>query len=104
MKPSSERSRNTRGRRPVKLLDQVENSLSPKKISIIEFAESSDYCGKTLYPRQAVLLKLLNLEELDGEEEDVLDSWLAGGRGGSEIQISPNIRERVQWLKENDYP
>jgi len=76
----------------MKLLDQVENSLAPKHISIIEFAESSDYCGKTLYPRQAVLLKLLNLEELTGEEEDVLDYWLKGGRNGTEIEISPNVR------------
>jgi hypothetical protein len=88
----------------MKLLDQVENSLAPKHISIIEFAESSDYCGKTLYPRQAVLLKLLNLEELTGEEEDVLDYWLKGGRNGTEIEISPNVRERVEWLRENDYP
>ena len=88
----------------MKLLDQVENSLAPKKISIIEFAESSDFCGKALYPRQVVLLKLLNLEELTGEEEDVLDYWIAGGRNGSEIVISPNVRERSEWLRENNYP
>jgi hypothetical protein len=85
------------------LLDQVESSLSITRVGIEEFAESDQFCDKPLFPRQKVLLKLIFLEELSGEEEDVLDYWIAGGRGGGEIQISPNIRERVQYLRDRDF-
>ena len=86
------------------ILDQALNQLAPKQVSIQDFAESSDYCDKPLYPGQRLLLKLIFLEELSGEEEDILDHWIAGGRNGNEIKISPNIRERVQWLRDNGYP
>lgn len=85
------------------LLEQIETSLSISKIGIEEFAESDQFCDKPLYPRQKLLLKLLFLEELTGPEEDVLDFWIAGGRGGDEITISPNIRARVSWLRERGY-
>lgn len=85
------------------ILDSIEQSLSPEKISIIEFAEDSRYCGKKLYPRQALLLKLLFLEELTNEEEDILTYWAQGGRNGTEITISPDVRERTEWLRENGY-
>lgn len=87
----------------INLLDQVEQSLGSGTVGIEEFCESTDYCDKPLYPRQRVLLKLIFLEELTGAEEDILDLWLAGGRNGSEIQISPNIRERVQYLRDNGF-
>jgi hypothetical protein len=86
------------------LLDQIESNLSVKKVSIVEFAESDEYCDTRLYPRQRILLKLMFLEELTGAEEDVLDYWINGGRNGTEIVISPLIRERVQYLRENGYP
>src|SRR4051812_33605479 len=85
------------------LLDQVESSLAVSRISIDEFSESDNFCNKPLYPRQRVLLKLLFLEELTGAEEDVLTYWIKGGRNGSEISISPNIRERVDYLRERGY-
>lgn len=85
------------------LLDQVTSSLVRKPVSIDEFAESDRFCNKPLYPRQRVLLKIFFLEELTGKEEDILDLWIAGGRNGSEITISPNVRERVQWLRDNGY-
>lgn len=86
------------------LLGQVLNQLAPKKVGIEEFAESSDFCNKRLFPGQAVLLKLIFLEELTGQEEDILSSWIAGGLNGTEVEISPNIRERVEWLRENKFP
>lgn len=86
------------------LLDQVEQNLTVSKIGIEEFAESDEFCNKPLYPRQKVLLKLIFLEELTGEEEDILDYWIAGGRDGDEIILSPDIRQRVSYLRENDYP
>jgi hypothetical protein len=85
------------------LLDQVEKNLTVSSVGIEEFAESDEFCDKRLYPRQKLLLKLMFLEELTGQEEDILDLWIAGGRNGSEITISPNIRERIQYLRENGY-
>src|SRR5439155_10076373 len=51
-----------------------------------------------------VLLKLIFLEELTGAEEDILNHWIAGGRNGTEIIISPNIRERVEFLRQENSP
>lgn len=84
--------------------DEIQKGLASKRVGIEEFCESTDYCGKRLYPRQRILLKLVFLEELTGKEEDILDLWLAGGRHGREITISPMIRERIQWLRDNDFP
>lgn len=85
------------------VLDQVEASLRVKNVGIIEFAESDEYCNRPLYPRQRVLLKLIFLEPLNGEEEDILSHWLRGGRDGTEIEISADIRERSQELRDRGY-
>jgi len=86
------------------LLAQALNQLAPKNVGIEEFSESSSYCNKPLFPAQAVLLKTIFLEELTGPEEDILSYWIAGGRNGTEITISPNVRERVEWLRGAGYP
>lgn len=83
---------------------EISKGLSQKKVGIEEFCESTDYCGKRLYPRQRLLLKLIYLEELTGKEEDTLNYWLQGGRGGNELLISPMIREKIQNLRDMDYP
>ena len=85
------------------LIGQLENSFDRKPVSIVEFAESPKFCGKTLYPRQRLLLKILFLEELTEEEDKILDYWIAGGADGEEIDISPDIRERMQKCKEEGY-
>lgn len=85
------------------LLDGIERDLAQEKISVVEFAESDEYCGKDLYPRQRVLLKLMFLEELEGWEENILDEWIAGGRRTGEIMISPNIREKTQYLRDRNF-
>ena len=85
------------------LLDGIERDLAQEKISIVEFAESDEYCGKDLYPRQRVLLKLMFLEELEGWEEDILDEWIAGGQRTGEIMISPNVREKIAYLRRHGY-
>jgi hypothetical protein len=82
---------------------QLEHSFNRKPVGIVEFAESPQFCNKTLYPRQKLLLKLFFLEELTDAEEAVLDHWIAGGYLGEEIEISPGIRERIQYLKDNGY-
>ena len=86
------------------VLEQVEAGLVRKKVGIVEFAESDEFCGKRLYPRQRLLLKLIFLEELTSKEEDTLNYWMAGGRNGGEIQISPGIRERTEYLRELGAP
>lgn len=85
------------------ILDDIEQGLSPKVVSIQQFAEDSAFCSKPLYPGQTVLLKLIFLEDMTGPEEDILTYWMGGGRNGNEIQISPNIRERREFLRENGY-
>lgn len=85
------------------LLEGIERDLAQEKISVVEFAESDDYCGKDLYPRQRVLLKLMFLEELEGYEEDILNEWIRGGPRTGEIMISPNIREKTEYLRERKY-
>lgn len=84
------------------LLDNLTSGLVPKQVGIEEFVESSEYCNKPLYPRQAVLLKLIFLEEMTGSEEDVLTEWINGGKHG-EIELSPNIRERRDYLRGKGY-
>lgn len=86
------------------LLDTFSSSLIKKEVSIIEFAESSDYCHKPLYPRQRVVLKLMFLEELDGYEEDVLNEWIRSTEESGEVIIAPKIRERITWLRDHNYP
>jgi hypothetical protein len=85
------------------LLDGIERDLAQEKISVVEFAESDEYCGKDLFPRQRVLLKVMFLEELEGYEEDILDEWIKGGRRTGEIMISPDIRERTQYLRDRGF-
>jgi hypothetical protein len=85
------------------ILDQVESSLAVKKVGIQEFAESSDFCDRPLYPRQLVLLKLIFLEEMEDWEEDILTYWINGGRDGSEVEMVADIRQRRDWLRENGY-
>jgi hypothetical protein len=82
------------------LLDIVSDSLVPKTTGVEEFAESKDYCNKSLYPAQTVLLKLIFLEEMTGLEEDILQSWIDSG---GEKVISPDIRERRDYLRERGY-
>lgn len=85
------------------LFSQLEASFDVDPIGIIEFAESPKFCNKTLYPRQRLLLKLFFLQDLTEAEDKILDYWIAGGRDGTEIEISPFIREKIAWLKENGY-
>lgn len=73
----------------------------PKKVPIIEFCESEDYCGLPLFPKQQVMLKLWFLEEMEGWEEDVLSGWIRGEDG---CMISPMVRERRDHLRANKWP
>lgn len=85
------------------LLEALEASVGSGPVSIVDFAEGEKYCNKKLYPRQRLLLKLFFLEDLTPAEDAILDYWIAGGRDGTEIVISPQIRERIADLKAQGY-
>lgn len=84
-------------------LSQLESSFDTKPVGIVEFAQSRKFCGKPLYPRQKLILKLFFLEDLTDYEERILDYWIAGGRSGEEVIVAPGIRERIAWCKEHGY-
>jgi hypothetical protein len=85
------------------LLDDITTGLVPKEIDVVQFAESSEFCNKALFPRQAVLLKLMFLEEMTGAEEDILSEWIESSNHGGEVLISPDIRERRDYLRGRGY-
>jgi hypothetical protein len=84
-------------------LSQLESSFDTKPVGIVDFAQSRKFCGKPLYPRQKLLLKLFFLEDLTDYEERILDYWISGGRGGEEVIVCPGVRERIAWCKEHGY-
>lgn len=85
------------------LLDSITSGLVPQKIGIEQFAEDSKYCNQSLFPRQTVLLKLIFLEEMTGSEEDILQEWIDSSVSGGEVLLSPDIRERRDYLRERGY-
>jgi hypothetical protein len=85
----------------IDLISQFTSSLVTEKVGIIEFAESDEYCGKPLYPRQRTLLKILFNEELDGYDEDVLNQWI---KGDNDVSIAPGIRKRIEYVRSNKHP
>lgn len=87
---------------PADIASEVLRTFTKDSVGIVEFSESEDYCGKQLYPLQRVLLKLIFLEEMSGEEEDLLSWMISGGRG--DVDISPGIRERRDYCRERNYP
>lgn len=84
------------------LLADMQKRFSPVKVGISEFSQSSDYCGKELFPLQEVLLKFIFLEEMTGQEEDLLTFMIQGGRNG-EILMSPDLRKRRDWCRDQGY-
>jgi intein/homing endonuclease len=82
------------------IADQVKREFDNRRVGIVEFSESSEFCGKPLYPRQRVLLKLLFLEEMEGWEEDIVTEWQ---EGTGELTLPPNTRERRDYLRENKF-
>lgn len=54
------------------LLDQFSTALIKDAVDIITFAEDPKYLGKTLYPRQRTLLKIIFLQDLDDYDKKVI--------------------------------
>lgn len=78
----------------------IRSNLTTREVGIEEFSMSPEFCNRPLFPRQLVLLKLLFLEEMEGWEEDILDEWI---RGEGNVEISPLVRERRDWLRDRGY-
>jgi len=73
---------------------------------IVTFAESPHFLGRRLYPRQKTLLRLINLETelMTDYDFEVIDEWTKGfNRSGVSIGVSPDIWNRVEYLKANGY-
>jgi len=74
---------------------------------IVTFAEHSSFLGGSkLFPRQRTLLKLIMLEteNLTDYDYEVIDKWTKNfDFNGDRIGVSPDILDRIAYLKENGY-
>jgi hypothetical protein len=87
------------------LIGDFRTALAPKKVDIIEFAESDEYCNRPLYPYQRIVLKLIFLQELEMWEEDILSKWIKESTTDAyyPMAIVPMIRERVDYLRDKGF-
>ena len=87
----------------------INDSLKSKKTfpwdTPLEFFESDKYCNMHLYPRQRLMLKLWNLQDdFTDYENQTIDKWCKGFKNDKyKCGIQPDIRERIAYLKANDY-
>jgi len=74
---------------------------------IVTFAEHASFLnGSKLFPRQKTLLRLMMLETENMTEYDyaVIEEWTKGlDLNGDRIGVSPDIMERIAYLKANGY-
>jgi hypothetical protein len=74
---------------------------------IVTFAEHASFLnGSKLFPRQKTLLRLMMLETENMTEYDyaVVEEWTKGlDLSGDRIGVSPDIMERIAYLKANGY-
>jgi hypothetical protein len=87
------------------LIGDFKTALAPKRVDIVEFAESDEFCNRPLYPYQKIVLKLIFLQELDGFEEDILSKWIKESSTDAfyPMAIVPMIRERIDYLRDHNY-
>jgi hypothetical protein len=79
---------------------------NPDIPDIITFAEHPEFLGRKLYPRQKTLLRLMCLEteHMTDYDYEVVDEWTKNfDRNGVAIGVSPDILQRVDYLKANGY-
>jgi hypothetical protein len=87
----------------------AKNSLRSEKDipDIVTFAESPHFLnGSKLFPRQKTLLKLIMLETENLNEYDyaVIEEWTKNFNfNGDRIGVSPDIMDRIDYLKANGY-
>lgn len=73
----------------------------------ITFILSEDYLNRpNIYPRQATLIKVIFLRDDLFTDYDlkVIEEWEESYRKTGNNGISPQILERIAWLKEREYP
>jgi len=79
---------------------------NPELPDIVTFAEHPDFLGRRLYPRQKTLLRLICLEteHMTDYDYEVIDEWTKNfDRNSNAIGVSPDILQRVEYLKANGY-
>jgi len=79
---------------------------NPELPDIVTFAEHPEFLGRKLYPRQKTLLRLMCLEteHMTDYDYEVIDEWTKNfDRNGVAIGVSPDVLERVDYLKANGY-
>jgi hypothetical protein len=79
---------------------------NPDIPDIVTFAEHPEFLGRKLYPRQKTLLRLMCLEteHMTDYDYEVIDQWTKNfDRNGVAIGVSPDVMDRVHYLKENGY-
>ena len=79
---------------------------NPDLPDIVTFAEHPDFLGRKLYPRQKTLLRLICLEteHMTDYDYEVIDQWTKNfDRNGVAIGVSPDVMDRVHYLKANGY-
>ena len=79
---------------------------NPDIPDIVTFAEHPEFLGRKLYPRQKTLLRLITLdtEHMTDYDYEVIDEWTKNfDRNGVAIGVSPDIMQRVEYLKANGY-
>ncbi len=82
-------------------------STSNSMPDIATFTESPKYLGKRLYPRQRTMLRLIFLETENMEAYDikVINEWANNFyRREYRAGVSPDVWERVEYLKEKGHP
>lgn len=81
-------------------LGQFRASLIRDDVDVITFAEDPKYLGMPLYPRQRTLLKILFLEDLNEYDLKVIKEW---EDEGGEVNMSPRLMDRMEYLKDHGY-
>ena len=79
---------------------------TPDIPDIVTFAEHPEFLGRKLYPRQKTLLRLMCLEteHMTDYDYEVIDQWTKGfDRNDVSIGVSPDVLQRVDYLKANGY-
>jgi len=79
---------------------------NPDIPDIVTFAEHPEFLGRKLYPRQKTLLRLMCLEteHMTDYDYEVIDQWTKNfDRNGVSIGVSPDVLQRVDYLKANGY-
>ena len=83
-----------------------ETKISKMFPDIVSFAESNEFCGKTLYPRQKTFLRMCFLEKENFTDFDraTIDTWIKQGKmfdSGADVFLPDDVYFRIDKNIEN---